>query len=74
MSEGISLIPTAAFTALVANDLFDPALFAAAPLDGTLTLVVAGVVVVVARRTKSLLWCAVVGMLGYAALVLRWAF
>ena len=65
VSEALGLIPPAAFAALVANDLFDPA----AGLFWT-ALLAAALVVVVARRTGSLIWCALVGMAGYALLTL----
>ena len=65
VSEALGLIPPAAFAALVANDLCDPA----AGLSWT-ALLAAALVVVVARRTGSLIWCALVGMAGYALLTL----
>ena len=65
VSEALGLIPPAAFAALVANDLFDPA----AGLSWT-ALLAAALVVVVAKRTGSLIWCALVGMAGYALLTL----
>ena len=63
VSEALGLIPVAAFAALVANDLFDPA--SGVSLSALLT---AGLVVVVARRTGSLIWCALTGMVAYALL------
>lgn len=63
VSEALGLIPPAAFAALVANDLFDPVAGVSAP-----SLLAAALVVVVARRTGSLIWCAVTGMAAYAAL------
>lgn len=65
VSEALGLIPPAAFAALVANDLFDPAAGLAWQ-----PLVAAALVVVVARRTGSLIWCALTGMAAYAALTL----
>ena len=66
-TEAISLIPAAAFAALVANDLFQPDLFADNPATGIVPVVAALPVVVVARLKGSLILCAVVGMLAYAA-------
>ncbi len=63
VSDALSLIPPAAFAALVANDLFDPVAGISVP-DVAAALVVA----LVARRTGSLIWCALVGMAAYAAL------
>lgn len=65
VSEALGLIPPAAFAALVANDLIDPA--AGLPWRA---LLAAGLVVVVARRTGSLIWCALTGMAAYALLSL----
>lgn len=63
VTDALGLIPPAAFAALVANDLFDPAAGLSCP-----ALVAAALVVVVARRTGSLIWCALTGMAAYAAL------
>lgn len=63
VTEALGLIPPAAFAALVANDLFDPA----APLN-VAGIAAAGLVALVARRTGSLIWCALAGMGAYAAL------
>lgn len=68
--RAIGLIPAAAFAALVANDLVQPSTFAADPVGGVLPLVSAAVVAVVARLTKSLIWCALAGMGVYAVLLL----
>jgi len=64
--DALGLIPAAAFSALVANDLLDPAAFALSPLKACVGLASASVVAVVASRTGSLVWCAVVGMLAFA--------
>lgn len=65
VSEALALIPPAAFAALVANDLFDPSVGLS-----WRPLLAAALVVVVARRTGSLIWCALVGMGAYALLAL----
>lgn len=69
LSEALGLIPAAAFAALVANDLLAPGMFDAGLWPAALPLVAAGIVVVVALRTRSLLWCAVVGVAAYMALM-----
>lgn len=69
VSEAINLIPPAAFAALVANDLFQPTVLRTSPLAGLLPFVAAVPVLVVARRTNSLIWSALVGMVAYAALL-----
>lgn len=61
--EALGLIPPAAFAALVANDLFSPV----AELS-VVPFLSAAAVVVVARKTGSLIWCALVGMGAYAVL------
>ena len=65
VTEALGLIPPAAFAALVANDLFDPTVGLS-----WRPLLAAALVVVVARRTGSLIWCALAGMAAYAALTL----
>jgi branched-subunit amino acid transport protein len=59
----------AAFSALVANDLFTPGMFAAGLWPAAMPLVAAAVVVVVAWKTRSLVWCAVAGVVVYAILL-----
>lgn len=66
----LSFIPPAAFAALVANDLLSPGMFAAGFWPAAAPLVAALVVIVVARTTKSLLWCAVAGVVAYALLLM----
>lgn len=70
LSEALGFIPPAAFAALVANDLLSPGMFDAGLWPAAAPLVAALVVVVVARLTKSLLWCAVAGVVVYALLVM----
>ena len=66
----LGFIPSAAFAALVANDLLSPGMFAAGIWPAAMPLVASAVVVVVAWRTKSLLGCAVAGVVSYALLTL----
>lgn len=68
VSSAISLIPAAAFAALVANDLVQPDTYAQDPRVAVCSFVSAAVVVVVARKTGSLVWCAVTGLVSYALL------
>ncbi len=70
VSEALGFIPSAAFAALVANDLLTPGMFDAGIWPAAAPLVAALAVVVVARVTKSLLWCAVAGVVVYALLVM----
>ncbi len=65
----LDLIPVAAFSALVANDLYQPAAWAAGNVwQALVPLIAAGGVVVIARRTGSLIICAVAGLVFYLVL------
>lgn len=70
IDRALGFIPPAAFAALVANDLFSPDMFDAGWWPAAAPLVAAGVVAIVAWRTKSLLWCALSGVASYALLML----
>ena len=69
VTEALGFIPSAAFAALVANDLLTPGMFDAGIWPAAAPLVAALAVVVVARLSKSLLWSAVVGVAVYAVLL-----
>lgn len=68
VKTALGLIPPAAFAALVTNDLFSPTMFNDGIVGGLIPLVSAVVVIVVARVTSSLIWCAVSGVAVYFAL------
>ena len=70
VERALGFIPPAAFAALVANDLLTPGMFDAGPWPAAEPLAAAAVVVVVAWKTKSLLWCAVSGVGAYALLMM----
>lgn len=70
VSDALGYIPPAAFAALVANDLLTPGMFDAGFWPAGAPLAAALVVMVVARLTKSLLWCAVAGIAAYSLLML----
>ena len=70
VTEALGYIPPAAFAALVANDLLSPTMFDAGLWAGLMPLVAAGVVVFVALRTRSMLWCCVSGVVAYVLLSL----
>ena len=70
VEEALGYIPSAAFAALVANDLLTPGMFASGFWPAAAPLAAALVVVVVARLSKSLLWCAVAGVVAYAAFMM----
>ena len=69
-TEALGYIPTAAFAALIANDLLSPTMFDAGVWPGLMPIVAAGIVVLVAWRTRSMLWCCVSGVAAYVLLSL----
>lgn len=69
VSQALGLIPPAAFAALVANDLFLPTTLAQDPIAGIMPFVAAAPVVLVSKRTGSLIWSATTGMVAYAVLI-----
>ncbi|MDY2788178.1 MAG: AzlD domain-containing protein [Atopobium sp.] len=69
INEVLGLIPTAAFASLVANDLLSPTMFDKGLGNGLAPLIASALVVVVARKTRSLVWCAVTGVVAYALLL-----
>lgn len=68
VEQALSLIPAAAFAALVANDLVKPDAYTADPTTALPVVLSSAVVLVVARKSGSLLWCAISGMVAYALL------
>ncbi len=70
MVRALNFIPPAAFAALVANDLFDPAKFASADASQwAFPLIAAFAVLVIGAKTKSMAACIVVGVGAFAALM-----
>ena len=69
VEEALGYIPPAAFAALVANDLLTPGMFDAGIWPAAAPLIAAFAVIVVARLSKSLLLCAIAGVVVYAALL-----
>ena len=70
VSRALNFIPPAAFAALVANDLLMPGMFAGGFWPAAVPLVASLCVIVVAVKTKSLVWSAVTGVVAYALLLL----
>lgn len=68
LERALGFIPPAAFAALVANDLLSPGMFESGLWPAAAPLLAAAVVILVARATRSLLWCAVSGVASYALL------
>ena len=70
ITEALGYIPPAAFAALVANDLISPGAFDAGLWQGLIPWIAAVGVVAVAIKTKSILWCCVLGIVLYIVLSL----
>ena len=70
LSQALAYIPPAAFAALIASDLLDPGMFDSGVWPAALPLVAALAVALVALKTKSLVWCIVVGVGIYGLLLL----
>jgi branched-subunit amino acid transport protein len=70
VSQALGYIPPAAFAALVANDLFNVQAFSGDIVHALLPCVATIPVIVVALKTKSLLWCIVVGEAVFGLLLL----
>lgn len=66
----LNLIPPATFAALIANDLFKVDAFSGGFWPGAIPFVSALLVFLVGYKTKSLVWCIVVGVVSYALLLL----
>lgn len=70
LSQALNFIPPAAFAGLIANDLFSPAMFDAGIWPAAIPLVATVAVIAVAIKTKSLVWCIIVGVGMYGLLLL----
>jgi branched-subunit amino acid transport protein len=85
LNQALGYIPPAAFAALVANDLLSATLLSttinisdtkeiaatlAALWPSLISWLAAAVVIVVARRSKSLIWCIISGVTTYGLLLL----
>lgn len=68
--RALNFIPPAAFAALVANDLFDPAKISSGDVwSWAAPLIAAAITMAVGIKTKSLAWCIIVGVGMLAALM-----
>lgn len=70
LSQALTFIPPAAFAALIANDLVSPGMFDAGFWPAAIPLVATAAVIVVALKTKSLVWYIVVGVGVFGLLLL----
>ncbi|MDO5790056.1 MAG: AzlD domain-containing protein [Eggerthella sp.] len=70
LSQALAFIPPAAFAALISNDLLAPGMFDAGFWPAAIPLIAAAAVTAVAIKTKSLVWCIVVGVGVFGLLLL----
>ena len=70
VAEALGYIPPAVFAALVANDLVSADMFASGVWPAVLPFVASVVVGVVAYKTRSMIWCCIVGIVCYVVLSL----
>lgn len=70
LSQALAFIPPAAFAALIANDILSPTMFDAGLWPAAIPILAALIVIPVAIKTKSLVWCIVVGVGAYGLLLL----
>ncbi len=70
LSQALNFIPPAAFAALIANDLLSPGMFDMGLWPAVIPLIAALAVIVVALKTKSLVWCIIIGVGCYGLLLL----
>ena len=68
--EALGYIPSAAFAALVMNDLFSPTAFSISLWQGILPFLAATVVVTVGLKTRSMLLCCIAGVASFVLLSL----
>ena len=62
LSQALAFIPPAAFAALISNDLLAPGMFDAGFWPAAIPFIAAAAVTAVAIKTKSLVWCIIVGV------------
>lgn len=70
LSNALTFIPPAAFSALIANDLFTLDLFSSNPYVSLIPIIAALVVIPFAIKTKSLVICIIVGVGTFGLLLL----
>lgn len=68
MQHALNLVPVAVFAALVANDMIPSSLAAFETIHGFMPLMAAVPTIIVAIKSRSLVWCIVVGLGAYSLL------
>ncbi len=70
ITEALGYIPPAAFAALIANDLYSTQASAMGLWANVMPLIASMAVLLVAKKTRSMIWCCVAGVASYIVLSL----
>ena len=70
ITEALGYIPPAAFAALIANDLYSAQASAIGLWANVMPLIASMAVLLVAKKTRSMIWCCVAGVASYIVLSL----
>lgn len=70
ITEALGYIPPAAFAALIANDLYSAQASEIGLWANVMPLIASMVVLLVAKKTRSMIWCCVAGVASYVVLSL----
>ena len=68
ITEALGYIPPAAFAALIANDLYSTQASAMGLWANVMPLIASMAVLLVAKKTRSMIWCCVAGVASYIVL------
>lgn len=68
ITEALGYIPPAAFAALIANDLYSAQASAIGLWANIMPLIASMAVLLVAKKTRSMIWCCVAGVASYIVL------
>lgn len=70
ITEALGYIPPAAFAALIANDLYSAQASAIGLWSNVMPLIASMAALLVAMKTRSMIWCCVAGVASYIVLSL----
>ena len=68
ITEALGYIPPAAFAALIANDLHSAQASAIGLWANVMPLIASMAVLLVAKKTRSMIWCCIAGVASYIVL------
>lgn len=68
ITEALGYIPPAAFAALIANDLYSTQASAMGLWANVMPLIASMAVLLVAKKTRSMIWCCIAGVASYIVL------